>query len=178
MKSDLGLPPFAILAFVAAISTCVACDRRAKSDSTRDEGGAATLGSSSQLPRFDPSRNAEQDIRDAVAEAGRTHRNVLVDVGGDWCSWCHAMDAFIEANRDVRSVLAESYVVVKVNVSPENENERALARFPAPSGYPHLYVLDGSGQLLHSQDTGELEAGRSYDHGAFVAFLRKWAPAR
>jgi hypothetical protein len=27
---------------------------------------------------------------------------------------------------------------------------------------------------LHSQDTGELEAGKSYDKAKFLAFAQKW----
>ena len=44
-------------------------------------------------------------------------------------------------------------------------------------GYPHLFVLDAGGALLHSQDTGVLEAGRGYDKAKFVAFLKRWMTA-
>ena len=45
------------------------------------------------------------------------------------------------------------------------------------AGYPHLFVLDANGKLLHSQNTGELEAGKSYDKGRFLAFVKRFAPA-
>lgn len=45
-------------------------------------------------------------------------------------------------------------------------------------GYPHLFVLDADGKLLHSQNTADLEEGRGYNEGVVLAFLAKWAPKR
>ena len=42
--------------------------------------------------KFDPARDAESDINAAVAEAKRTSRRVILDVGGEWCGWCHTLD--------------------------------------------------------------------------------------
>ncbi len=86
------------------------------------------------------------------------------------------MDRFIAANADVRAAIDASYVWVKVNFSKENRNEALLRRWPKVAGYPHLFVLDGSGALLHSQNTGELEARKGYDKAKFIAMLRAWAP--
>jgi hypothetical protein len=58
------------------------------------------------------------------------------------------------------------------------ENKKVLSRYPTIPGYPHLFVLDTGGRLLHSQDTSQLESGRSYDLEKFFSFLKKWAPVR
>jgi len=137
--------------------------------------GAAAL----DLPKkFDPTRDPAKDVAAAAEAAKAQGKRVLVDVGGEWCVWCHIMDDFIAANPDVRSVLDAGYVVVKVNWSRENKNEAFLSTLPAIKGYPHLFVLDGSGKLVHSQDTDVLEQGRSYDKAKFVAFLKKWTLPR
>ena len=65
------------------------------------------------------------------------------------------------------------FVWLKINWSPDNKNEAMLSRWPKIKGYPHLFVLDAKGQLLHSQDTGTLESGDSYDVVRFTAFLRQ-----
>jgi hypothetical protein len=65
-----------------------------------------------------------------------------------------------------------------VNVSPENENKAVLSRYPEIKGYPHLFVLEEDGELLHSQDTSPLELGASYDLQKLFTFLRKWAPEK
>ena len=53
-----------------------------------------------------------------------------------------------------------------------------LAQYPEIKGYPHLFVLDNDGKLLHSQFTGELEKGKGYDRKKFFEFLKAWAPAK
>ena len=126
---------------------------------------------------FDPTRDAARDIALAVAEAARTGRRVLIDVGGNWCSWCHEMERYIEAHAELRALRDQNFVTVKVNYSPENKNEAVLTKYPKIPGYPHLYVLDATGALLHSQNTAELEDGKkSYNLEKFTAFLQKWAP--
>jgi len=124
---------------------------------------------------FDPARDPAKDVAAAVALAKAQDKRVIVDVGGEWCSWCHTMDRFIAANDDLKSLVDARYVWVKVNYSKENKNEPFLSRWPKIEGYPHLFVLDAAGQLLHSQDTSELEAGKSYDKAKFLAFAQRWA---
>lgn len=127
------------------------------------------------VTRFDPSRDAAKDIADALEEAQRSGRRVLLDVGGDWCIWCHRLDEFFEENLAAAELLHENYVAVKVNYSPENENEEVLSRYPEITAYPHFFVLDSSGNVLCSQDTGELEEGDHHDREKMMKFLRRWA---
>jgi thioredoxin-related protein len=129
-----------------------------------------------EAAKFDPSRDAEQDIQMGIAEAQRTGRHVILDVGGEWCIWCHRLDAFFSENKDVSDVLKTNYVIIKVNYSKENKNEKVLSRYPKVSGYPHLFVLDQKGTLLHSQNTGDLESGKGYDRSKILTFLAAWAP--
>ena len=138
---------------------------------------AATVASAAiSLPtQFDPKRDAAQDVATATALAKAQGKRVLVDVGGQWCPWCHILDRFIAANADVQQLQGAHYVWVKVNYSPDNKNQALLARWPKVKGYPHLFVLDADGKLLQSQDTGALEAADSYDKPKVLAFLKKYA---
>ncbi|MEO8847937.1 MAG: thioredoxin family protein [Casimicrobiaceae bacterium] len=129
-----------------------------------------------QDAKFDPSRDAAADVAHAVVQAKASARNVLVDVGGEWCSWCHILDDFFAADGDARALRDQDYVTVKVNWSPQNRNAALLARWPRIDGYPHLFVLDANGKLLRSQSTGELELGHGYDRAKLLAFLRRYAP--
>ena len=72
--------------------------------------------------------------------------------------------------------MKQNYLIVKVNYSDENENEDLLKKYPEVPAYPHFFVLDSNGDLLHSQGTGELEKGDSYDEDVFLAFLNEWTP--
>lgn len=134
------------------------------------------MASPVDLPaKFDPSRDGAADVAHAVALARVHGKRVIVDVGGEWCSWCHILDRFIATTPGVRALIDTRYVWVKVNYSKENRNEALLARWPKVTGYPHLFVLDANGTLLHSQDTGALEAGNGYDKARLLDFLRRWA---
>ena len=130
------------------------------------------------VQQYDPERDAAADIAAAVAEAKRSKRHVLIEVGGEWCGWCHRLDDYLKANRKLNALLERNFVVVKVNYSPENENEEVLSGYPEVAGYPHFFVLDGQGKLLHSQDTAKLEKGKSYHARKFKRFLTRWGPKR
>ena len=130
------------------------------------------------VTKFDPARNPEQDVKEAEAEAKRSDRRIILDVGGDWCIWCHRIDNFIDGHKDLSNLLHNNFVVVKVNYSPENKNEKFLSQYPKIPGYPHFFVLNEDGKLIHSQNTGALEKAKGYDKDKFITFLKKWGPKR
>jgi len=128
------------------------------------------------VKEYDPGRDGAKDVRNAVAEAARTHRRVLLDVGGNWCSWCRLLDKFFADHPDLTTLVDKNYVMVKVHYGPDNFNEEALGKFPHAEGYPHIYVLDARGELLRSQGTDAFEEGHGYSAERWKAFLEKWAP--
>jgi thioredoxin-related protein len=135
---------------------------------------------SEQQQKFDPARDAARDIQNAVRQAQKSHKRILLDVGGEWCIWCHRLDTLFLQNKDLAEYLNKYYVVVKINVSKENMNQKLLSKFPKVAGYPHFFVLESNGKLLHSQDTGELEYPKNYpikghDKKKVLSFLKKWA---
>ena len=84
----------------------------------------------------------------------------------------------MHSTEEIKTLIEQYYVVVKVNFSKENKNEKFLSQYPAIEGYPHFFVLESDGKLLHSQNTGELEKDKDYDKEKFVAFLSKWKPIK
>jgi thiol:disulfide interchange protein len=128
------------------------------------------------VTKYDPGRNADRDITEAIAEAQNTGKRILLEVGGDWCHWCHIMDDYFDKHPKLAASRDSNFITVKINFSPQNENEKVLSKYPKIPGYPHLFVLDTNGKLLHSQFTGELEQEESYNLQKFTDFLNKWAP--
>ena len=121
--------------------------------------------------RFDPTRDAAKDLDAALVKARAENKRVLVEVGGEWCTWCHILDRFFAANPGLLAYREARFVWLKVNFSRANENQALLARWPKVAGYPHLFVLASDGTLEHSQDTGVLESGKSYDAAKVREFL-------
>lgn len=144
-------------------------------------GAGARVAAQGLGSRFDPARDAAADVVRAVEQAAAEGKRVLVDVGGEWCAWCHILDRFIAAHDDVRSLIEAEFVWVKVNFSPANRNERLLSAWPPIPGYPHFFVLDGTGRVIRSQPSAALERGNGYDKAKILAFLqesRAQGPAR
>jgi thiol:disulfide interchange protein len=138
----------------------------------------ASAASSADLPAYsqyyDPNRDPATDGRAALQLARRTGRRVLIEVGGDWCSWCHRLDRFIHRHSALRAELHREFVVLKVNVSEENDNADFMAGLPEPLGYPHVYIADSDGRILHSQDTAAWLVDGSYSPRRFRQFLNRW----
>ena len=130
------------------------------------------------VAHYDPKRNANNDLKAAVAEAGRSGKRILLQVGGEWCSWCHTMDKFYRDHAELLAAREQNYILLKINFSPDNRNQAFLSHYPEITGYPHIFILDQSGALLRSEDTSELELGESYDLNRFMAFLKRYAPYR
>jgi thioredoxin-related protein len=126
------------------------------------------------VKEYDPTRDPAADLAATVKAAQAGQKRILLQVGGDWCSWCRRLDNFIAIHPAVARVLAEDFIIQKVNYSEENQNAEFLAQYPKIDGYPHLYVLDSDGKLLHSQSTSPLEAGESYSEPTVLIYLRSW----
>lgn len=124
--------------------------------------------------QYDPKRDPFADGKAAIKLAKHTNRRVLIEVGGNWCKWCLILDRFINSDSQIKNSLHNTFVVLKVNVSDENMNEKFLAAFPETWGYPHMYVTENNGRVIHSQDTAEFLENKKYSKQKFMRFLKKW----
>lgn len=124
---------------------------------------------------YDTARDPAKDLQDAIVEATRTNKRILLVVGGDWCIYCGILDNTIASHRQIKKVLDTYYVTVKINYSKENPNDAFLSHYPQIPDYPHFFVLDSKGDLLHSQPTHKFEHGKNYNAGKIDDFLKKWS---
>ncbi|MBN2814603.1 MAG: thioredoxin family protein [Bacteroidales bacterium] len=125
---------------------------------------------------YNPSANAKADLATATQQAKEQQKNVLVQVGGNWCPWCIRLHGFFTSDAKADSILTRDFVYVLVNYSKENKNPEVLASlgYPQRFGFPVLLVLDENGQRLHTQDTGLLERDKGYDPEKVSRFLLNW----
>lgn len=124
---------------------------------------------------YDKSADPSEDLSRTLTRAKAEEKRVILQVGGDWCSWCALIADYMSTNETIRDHLNEHFLVMKVTY-PSDYSEAFLADYPECEEYPHFFVLDSNGDLLHSQRTGELEKGEGYDDDAFMAFLQQWTP--
>lgn len=132
----------------------------------------------SELPLYsqvyDDTRDPFKDATDALTLAKNTNRNVLIEIGGNWCTWCHKMDAFLEKNPDIYQALHNNYVLLKINVSDSNENDAFMKGLPPVLGYPHMYVSTSTGKMVLSKDTAELQENGEYSREQWLTFIKEW----
>lgn len=124
---------------------------------------------------YDESRDPAKDLQDAIALAAKTNKRILMEVGGDWCVYCNIMDETFDSHPQLRKKRDTNYITLKVNYSKGNPNEAFLSHYPKIADYPHFFVLDSKGVLLHSQPTHGFEHGKKYNVGKIDGFLTKWA---
>jgi thiol:disulfide interchange protein len=128
---------------------------------------------------YNPAADAKADIAAAVKTAQAQHKNVLLQIGGNWCVWCLRFNDLVTKDADLTKYLTDNYVVLHVNWSPENKNEKVLADlgYPQRFGFPVFVVLDGKGTRLHTQNSGYLEEGKGHSKAKVMEFFQGWAPA-
>jgi thioredoxin-related protein len=127
--------------------------------------------------KFDPKRDAAADIQAAIAEAQKTGKRIILDVGGDWCQYCHQMDQFFQDHPEVLQLREKNFITVLIFYSSDNKNEKALSRYSKVLGIPHFFVLEKDGSLLYSQHVADLRTKGNYDVEKMKDFLSKWAPS-
>jgi hypothetical protein len=124
---------------------------------------------------YDPKVDPFEQYHAAVERAAQEGKLVLVIAGGDWCSWCHVLNRFLEHNETVRRELEDTFVVMKVYVGEENYNKDFFDQLPAARGAPHFWIISPDKHVLASQPTGAFESGRrGYDEQEFLEFIARW----
>ena len=128
---------------------------------------------------YNPSADALADIKSAIALAKETDKHVFVKVGGNWCGWCKMYAKFTKADKDIMQVMEDNYVFVLVNWSTENKNSDAMSYLGNPErfGFPVFVIIDGDGNILHTQDSALLEQGKGYNKKHIMRFLNIWTAA-
>ena len=128
---------------------------------------------------YNPLADAKADIKAAVKTAAKEHKNVLLQIGGNWCIWCIRFNNTVTTDPELNKYMADNYVVLHVNYSPENKNEEVLASlgYPQRFGFPVFIVLDDKGNRLHTQNSGYLEEGKGHSKAKVMEFFKSWSPA-
>ncbi|TWR30396.1 thioredoxin family protein [Mucilaginibacter pallidiroseus] len=127
---------------------------------------------------YNPEANAKADIAAAVKTASAQHKNVLLQIGGNWCSWCYLFNDLVTQNAELNKHMNDNYVVLHVNYSKENTNDAVLAGlgYPQRFGFPVFVILDGKGNRLHTQNSSYLEEGKGHSKAKVMEFFQNWSP--
>ncbi len=123
---------------------------------------------------YDEKADTRADIADAVAQAQKENKRVLVIWGGNWCGWCHRLHDTFENNAEISAYLNAHYVRVLSDTASNNALMKEMN--VVPKGVPYLTVLDSDGKKIIDQDTDSLETGSKHDPAKVMAFLKRHIP--
>jgi thioredoxin-related protein len=132
-----------------------------------------------EVKLYNPMANAEKDITAAIVKAKKENKFVLIQAGGNWCSWCLEFARFAKEDTKIDSVIKASFVWYHLNNSKENENKKMFAKlgYPQRFGFPVFIILNSKGERVHTQNSEYLENGKkSYDQQKVQSFLEMWSP--
>ena len=119
--------------------------------------------------------NAQQEIAEAIKQASRGNKRVLLVFGGNWCGDCHALDYAFHQPR-IEPLLTTNFAVVHVDVGRYDRNLDVARKYHVDldKGVPSIVVLNTRGGLLYS--TAEFERARMMTEDDVIQFLNAWKP--
>ncbi|HVT11483.1 MAG TPA: thioredoxin family protein [Fimbriimonadaceae bacterium] len=120
---------------------------------------------------------AKAEIKEALGQAAKQHKRIILDFGGNWCGDCRALDKYFHEEPNA-ALLKDNFILVDVNIGQFDKNKDIAETYGVPleKGVPALAVLDSDGKVLFSQKKGEFESMRRMESSAVTEFLNHWKP--
>ena len=122
-------------------------------ESTVDRGAIMEL-----LSRYAPEPlDAGQLLKDALAEAKKSNRRVLIQETATWCAPCHKLARFLETHR---SKWEQDYIWIKMDARWKGaEDVMNNIKEGYRGGIPWCAILDAEGEMLANSDGPEGNVG-------------------
>lgn len=105
---------------------------------------------------YDEKADAKAQVAAALAAAKRENRRVLIQWGGNWCSWCLLLHERFKTTPELARTLKYEYDVIHVDSKNADLAETYKADFKK-HGVPYLTILDADGKVLANQETESFE---------------------
>ena len=129
------------------------------------------------LQPYNEAANADAQVAAAFARAQKSHKRVLIDLGGNWCVDCLVLANFVLLP-EMRRFMAAHYEEVLVDVGRFNHNLQIPARFGITKrleGVPALLIVTPDGKLVNGGDIFATAEAHSMTPQAVAAYLAKYA---
>jgi thiol-disulfide isomerase/thioredoxin len=125
---------------------------------------------------YDESLDADAAVAAAFAKAKKSHKLVLIDLGGNWCPDCIVLANFLHLP-GVSRFVNQHYEVVSVDVGRFNKNLQVPARFgfhERLKGVPTVLVATPDGNLVNDGNVFAFTDARHMTPGALADYLARW----
>ena len=95
-----------------------------------------------------PKRDWYADLDDGIAAAEVEGKNVVAFFTADWCGPCKIFKRHVLADSEVKRMLRENFVCVKIDLTERGGPNDAVAAECGVRGIPALQIYDGDGYQL------------------------------
>jgi thioredoxin-related protein len=133
---------------------------------------------SSKPAIYDESADGQKQLTQAIEQAKKDNKVILLQFGANWCGWCHKLHHLFDTDQTIHSKLQNNYIVVMVDVNKGHNSDFAAKYGADKHGLPCIVILDSTGKHLTTKDTGELEEGDHHSPEKVLAFLTQWSPKK
>ena len=141
-----------------------------------------SIASFQQLPvvtmqPYDEAANADAQVAAAFARAQKSHKRVLIDLGGNWCVDCLVLSNFLRLP-EMRRFMNAHYEEVLVDVGRFNRNLQIPARFGITKrleGVPALLIATPDGKLVNGSNIFATADAHNMTPQALADYLAKYA---
>jgi thiol:disulfide interchange protein len=126
---------------------------------------------------YDEHAKADAAVATAFERARKSHKRVLIDLGGNWCVDCVVLANFVE-QPSVKKFVAAHYEWVAVDVGRFDRNLQIPARFGLTrrlTGVPTIIIATPDGKQLNQNDVFVLSDARAMTPQAVANYLAKYA---
>ncbi len=144
---------------------------------------AANPGLAADREIYPAPEQAQSDLAAGLKTAAATHKNVIIDFGGNWCGDCHVLDIYFHDPAN-QPLLESNYVLVHVNVGHLDQNQGKSAQSLPGFHWPRVARRSQCSTTTASSSTASLNwriRGRQcaeMESSAVTSFLLQWKPAR
>ncbi len=125
---------------------------------------------------YDTNANADAVVDAAFARARKDGKDVLIDLGGNWCGDCRVLAGLMELP-EMRAFLAAHYEMASVDVGRFNKNLQIPARFGITqrlAGVPAVLIATPDGKLVNEGHVAALADARHMTPQALADWLAQW----
>lgn len=88
-------------------------------------------------------------FEEAVMEAKKEHKLLLVELEMESCPYCERMDKFVLSKEDVKKLINEHYIFLKLDINKEVIPEHFTSRMT-----PTFYFLSSNGENIIEEIKG------------------------
>ena len=125
---------------------------------------------------YDEKANADAVVAAAFARAKKSHKLVMLDLGGNWCPDCVIL-ANVMQLAPMKKFMAEHYEFASVDVGRFDKNLQVPARFGYTKrldGVPTVLVATPEGKLINGDHVFALTDARHMTPQSLAEYLSQW----